>query len=55
MREEHSSITPITQRLRELSPEELRQVAGGWNNGHHEDHGDHGRKRRRHRRWSTDD
>ncbi|HZV48695.1 MAG TPA: hypothetical protein VFD49_02875 [Candidatus Dormibacteraeota bacterium] len=50
MREEHSSTT---RRLRELSPDELRQVAGGWDNG---DHGHHKKRhRRRHRRHGHDD
>jgi hypothetical protein len=55
MREEHPSIT---RQLRELSPDELRQVAGGWGNGSHEDH-DHKefKKKRyyRYHRWSWDD
>jgi len=47
MREEHFSTTG---RLRELSPDELRQVAGGWDNGDHGDHGGHKKRHRRHRR-----
>ncbi len=52
MREEHFSTT---DRLRELSPDELRQVAGGWDNGDHCDHEEHHHRHHRHHGWHNDD